>query len=185
MFARQGHQERKPHETDRAADKGTFLLLVTCCLSPLIPAAAQDVLDVDLWPLDQRAAQHHNRFAVDVPHRFSTSTHGEWTANGATRAWTYSVRIPYAVSMSFYVWPVELPGSAQLTVAGISASSTYRSSDVPRASLWSRPLLGDTLTFTLSVSAVDVSKVRFEVVSLQAGYRALSRGVPDHPSYRR
>jgi hypothetical protein len=164
---------------------GSLLLIVTSWLAPLNPAAAQDVLDVDLRPLIEDAARHRTRFAVEVPDRFSTSTHGTWTAGGATRDWTYSVRVPSAVSMSFYAMPVQLPASARLTVSGAEASSTYRASDVARASIWSRPLLGDTLTFKLTVSAADASKVRFEVVSLQAGYRGLSPGVPDHPYYKR
>jgi hypothetical protein len=162
-----------------------LVFLLACCVSPPIAVAAQDVLNIDLAPLIEKEAQHRNHFAVDVPDRFSSATHGVWTTTGAVREWTYSVRIPSAVSMSFHGWPVELPASARLTVAGGSASSTYLAPDISGASLWSRPLLGDTLTLTLSVNAADVPKVRLEVLSLQAGYRGLSHDVPDHPSYRR
>jgi hypothetical protein len=162
-----------------------LLFFVVNSLLVLTPAAAQEVLRVDLDPLIEQAARHRDRFAVDVPHRFTTSTFGEWSFTGSTREWTYSVRIPSAVSMSFYAPLVQLPPSAELIVTGSSASATYRASDLSHASLWGRPLLGDTLTFRISVAAGDASNVQFEVVSLQAGYRGLSRDVPDHPTYRR
>ncbi|HKP66150.1 MAG TPA: hypothetical protein VJX31_05950, partial [Casimicrobiaceae bacterium] len=113
-----------------------LLLIVTCCLAPLGLAAAQEVVGVDLKPLIEEAAKHRNRFAVNVPHRFSTTTHGEWTTREGTRDWTYSVRIPTAVSMSFYAVPVRLPESAQVTVTGVDASATYRASDIARGSIW-------------------------------------------------
>lgn len=167
---------------------GSLLILVACCFTPLRAAAPVEaptqVLSIDLAPLIKQSAQHRERFAVDVPQRISTATQGEWTASGSMRYWTYRVRIPGAVSMSFHAGQVVLPASAQLTVEGASGRSTYSAHDVRRAAIWSRPLLGDRLSLTLAVSAAEQSSVAFEILSLQAGYRGLSSGAPDHPYYK-
>jgi hypothetical protein len=43
---------------------------------------------------------------------------------------------------------------------------------------------GDALQFELSVPEIDRSKVALNVISLQAGYRAIGPGVQEHPYYR-
>ena len=43
---------------------------------------------------------------------------------------------------------------------------------------------GDTLTFSLSVSTSEATRVRLQIDSMQAGYRSLGAGVPDHPHYQ-
>ncbi len=42
---------------------------------------------------------------------------------------------------------------------------------------------GDTLSFSLSVNSSEADRVHFQIDSLQAGYRSLGSGVPDHPHY--
>jgi hypothetical protein len=159
-------------------------LFMLCGVVPAYAAAPVEELKVDLAPLIEASAPKANRFAVNVPHLVSAADDGEWTGSGATRTWTYRVRIPSAVSMSFHAPLVRLPGSAVLRVAGREASTTYRHGDAARGTLWGRPLLGDTLAFSLTVDAEEVSAVHFAVGSLQAGYRALSRDIPDHPHYK-
>lgn len=163
---------------------GSWLLLLAWILAPLAAAAEIETLNVDLAPLIGQAAQHRERFAVNVPHRISSVTQGMWTTNAGTSQWTYAVRIPTSVSMSFHAANVVLPPSARLTVTSSKVSSTYRAGDVHGSVLWSRPLLGDTLNFTLTVNASEAAGVRLEVDSLQAGYRALAGRAPDHPAYK-
>jgi lysyl endopeptidase len=60
----------------------------------------------------------------------------------------------------------------------------YRARDVSRGGLWSRPLPGDTLTLSLTVSSTDAARVQIEIASFQAGYRSLGGVFPDNPHYR-
>jgi len=75
-----------------------LLVLAVCALlvgSPVLLAAPRvDVLSADLNPLIDRAAAFPTRFAVDVPHAVSPSTHGEWTTSGTVDTWRYATRIP-------------------------------------------------------------------------------------------
>jgi lysyl endopeptidase len=169
----------------RTSPLACLVALAVCCMSAVHAAAPVDVVEVDLAALIDRAAQQRNRFAVDVPHAVTASTHGEWESIGTTRRWTYSVRIPTAVSMSFHAARFSLPPSAVLTLTGTNANATYTARDANRGGLWARPLRGDTLTFSLSVDAAEANAVRLEIASFQAGYRSLGGSVPDHPRYKR
>jgi lysyl endopeptidase len=138
---------------------------VVALLATLVVSIAQaETLDVDLNQLIDAAAASKNRFAVDIPYPVS-----------GTNAWVYSVRIPGAVSMSFHASDVTLPGNAALTVTAGNITTTYRGHN---GALWGPPLLGDTLTFTLSGEGASI-----HIQSFQAGYRALGGVVPDHPHY--
>ena len=86
--------------------------------------------------------------------------------------------------MSFHALNIALPPSAVLTVSGARASFRYTARDVSRNGLWGRPTPGDSLSFSLSVDSSEANRVHLEIESLQAGYRALGGGVPDHPHYR-
>lgn len=103
--------------------------------------------------------------------------------HGDRATWRYTVRIPTAISMSFHADKVSLPSSAQLTVTGISSFS-YRARDVRKGAIWSRITPGPMLDFALTVAAVDRSRVVFDILTLQAGYRSLGPGVADHPLYK-
>src|SRR5215467_8840548 len=104
-------------------------------------APGPEVLDIDLPPLIDRSVEYPSRFAVDVPHPVSTADAGTWTQNGTSSTWTYSIRVPTAVSMSFHATTVKLPPSAVLTVTGQNGvSASYRGRVVARSGLWSRPL---------------------------------------------
>src|SRR5579862_3298859 len=91
--------------------KGTYvlaaLLILLCRAFP--PAMAQEVLSTDLSPLIDQSAPFPTRFAVDVPHPVSTTSAGTWTQNGTRSTWTYSIRIPTAVSLSFHAPELSLP----------------------------------------------------------------------------
>jgi hypothetical protein len=133
----------------------------------LVSVVHAETLSVDLNALIASAAASESRFAVDIAHPVSGSD-----------TWTYSVRIPGAVSMSFHAPAVSLPGDSALTVTSGSATTIYHARDINQGGLWGRPLLGDTLTFTLTGHGASV-----HIQSFQAGYRALGGVVPDHPHY--
>ena len=139
---------------------------VVAVLATLVVSVARaDTLDVDLNQLIDAAATAKNRFAVDIPHPVS-----------GTNTWVYSVRIPGAVSMSFHASDLSLPGDSVLTVTAGNVATTYRGHN---GELWGRPLLGDTLTFTLSGAGASI-----HIESFQAGYRALGGATADNPHYR-
>jgi hypothetical protein len=133
----------------------------------LVSAAHAETLNVDLNSLIDAAAASKNRFAVDIAHPVSGSD-----------AWAYSVRIPGAISMSFHASELSLPGDAVLTVTSGSTTTTYHARDINQGGLWGRPLLGDTLNFTLSGHSASI-----RIQTFQAGYRAVGNVVPDNPHF--
>jgi hypothetical protein len=162
-----------------------IVALLLLALGPIAVAATpRDTLTVDLRPLIDSAAQYPTRFAVDIAHPASSQTHGVWTRTGNKAVWTYGVRIPTAVSMSFHASSTVLPSSATLVVRAGTVTYRYTSRDVHRGQLWSRIAIGDTLTFELTVAVSDRDSVVLDIASLQAGYRGLNNRVPDHPYYR-
>lgn len=158
--------------------------LALCWALPAFAAAAVDTLRVDLNPLIDSAAKSPQQFAVNIPHAVSSAAQGTWSRHGSTSTWVYSVRIPTAVSMSFHASSAVLPPSAALTVSSAGAAVRYVARDVARSGLWGRPMPGDTLNFSLTVDSSEANRVRLQIDSLQAGYRSLGGGVPDHPHYR-
>jgi lysyl endopeptidase len=146
--------------------------------------APLDTVNVNLDSLIDAAAHDQSRFAVNIPHAISSSTRG-WSRTGNTSTWTYSVRVPTAVSMSFHASQLALPASAVLTVTTGSMSAQYLAKDINRGGLWSRPLVGDTLTLSLSVDTAEASQALLQIDTLQAGYRGLGGGVADHQHYQR
>src|SRR4029077_7855477 len=98
--------------------------------------------------------------------------------------WVYSVRVLTAISMSFHATTARLPPDAVLSVSAGRKSFRYTARNVSRSGLWGRPMPGDTLTFSLSVSASEANRVRLYIDSMQAGYRSLGAGVSDHPHYQ-
>jgi lysyl endopeptidase len=148
------------------------------------PAAAVFVVRADLGSLIRAAADSPVQFAVPVPHAASTATSGSWSLAGGEATWRYAVQVPTAVSLSFHAIAASLPDSATLLVSGGQATTSYRAADVHRGELWSRIHAGDTLELTLTVAAADRDRVALQIVSLQAGFRAIGPGVADHPVYR-
>ncbi len=146
------------------------------------PAAPPVVLGIDLRPLIAQSAGQRERFAVDVPRSVEVSSDGRWSRSASARVWSYTLQIPGAVSMSFHASGIVLPPSAALTVSGSRASVTYRTWEVRSGELWSRPLIGDTLTLRLSVSPAEARLVQFRIDSFQAGYRGLG-GIANHPYF--
>jgi hypothetical protein len=162
---------------------GCLAAVLFCCVSPARAATAH-ILDVDLPALIDQVADQPERFAVNVPQRIAASTEGQWTSSGTTRIWNYSVQVPTAVSLSFHASHFALPASAVLTVSGTRATVVYRAHDVSRGGLWARPMVGDTLSLSLSVAASEAQDVQFELDGIQAGYRGLG-GLPSHPYFVR
>jgi lysyl endopeptidase len=167
---------------ERAGGRSITAALFLLAAAPGAWGAAE-TLDVDLDPLIEAASRHADRFAVDVPHRISPASHGEWSTEGPRRVWRHTVRIPGAVSLSFVASRARLPASATLSVVAGSASSTYRAGDTFRGGLASRIARGDTLHLELAVDAQDADAVDLAIESLQAGYRGLAGGVADHPRF--
>jgi hypothetical protein len=168
------------------AGKGTYVLAAILMLlwGVTTSAVAQEVLSTDLAPLIDQSAQFPTRFAVDVPHTVSTANAGTWTQSGTRSTWTYSIRIPTAVSMSFHASGLSLPGDAELTVTGKNgAGVSYKARDIVRGGLWSRLFPGDSLALSLSVSASERPAAAVQIASFQAGYRSLGGTVQDNPHY--
>lgn len=138
----------------------------------------------DLGSLIRAAAGSPAQFAVPVAHAASTATAGSWSVVDGEASWHYTVQVPTAVSLSFHAVGASFPESATLLVSGREASSSYRAADLHRGELWSRIHAGDTLELTLTVSAAERDQVTMQIVSLQAGYRAIGPGVVDHPVYQ-
>ena len=159
------------------------MVLAWFCTAPVFAATPIDEVHVDLNPLIDTAARSQEQFAVNIPRAVSTSSQGSWSKRGSSSTWVYSVRIPTAISMSFHAAGVVLPPSAVLTVSTARTTARYSARDVSRSGLWGRPLPGDLVNFSLSVNSVEASLVRFQIDSLQAGYRSLGGGVSDHPHY--
>ena len=161
-----------------------WIFVALCWSLPVFATPAVDVVRIDLNPLIDEAAHARVQFAVNVPHPASSSAQGTWSRHGATSTWVYSTRVPTAISMSFHASSAVLPPSAVLTVSTQQANFKYVARDVTRRGLWGRPMPGDTLNFSLSVNSSEADRVQFHIDSLQAGYRSLGSGVPDHPHYQ-
>jgi hypothetical protein len=159
-------------------------ILVATFAGPGLAAVPVHIVKSDLRPLIRAGAQSSVQFAVLVPYVVSPTTGGTWSSAGSIATWTYAVQVPTAISLSFRAIRSSLPPSAILVVRGVSTTTTYRTRDLHRGDLWSRIQPGDALQFELSVPAMDRSKVTLNVISLQAGYRAIGPEVQDHPYYR-
>jgi hypothetical protein len=160
------------------------LLLLALIGNPAHALPSVDVIKVDLDPLIDVASRQAVRFAVAVPYEVSIGHQGQWHDSAGTSTWTYSARIPTAVSMSFHASTIRLPASAVLEVTGARSSVSYRARDARFGELWARPLIGDEVTVSISVSKSERSQVRFDIDSFQAGYRSLGHATQDHPYYR-
>jgi len=167
----------------RIARLAAWIALALCFTTPILAATAIDTVRANLDPLIDLAARSPVQFAVNIPHAASSSAQGNWSQHGSLSTWTYSAQIPTAISMSFHAPEVVLPPSAVLTVSSARTTVRYVARDVRRTGLWGRPLPGDTVNFSLSVNSTEASRVLFQIDSLQAGYRSLGGGVPDHPHY--
>jgi lysyl endopeptidase len=159
-----------------------FLLSASALVAHSAPSINR--LNVDISPLIDEAARYPDRFAVDVVHPISAATMGAWTTNGGVSTWTYAVRIDTAISMAFHASSISLPPSAELKVTGASGSVSYAARDVRRGELWSRHVVGSTLSLSLTVKSTERAQVRFEIQSLQAGYRGIAGVIADNPHYR-
>ena len=167
----------------RFTSLAAWIALAFCCTTPVLAATAIDTVRVDLNPLIDLAARSPEQFAVNIPRAVSSSAQGSWSQQGSLSTWVYSARIPTAISMSFHASGVVLPPSAVLTVSTAGTTARYVARDVNRNGLWGRPLPGELVNFSLSVNSAEAGRVRFHIDSLQAGYRSLGSGVPDHPHY--
>jgi hypothetical protein len=160
-----------------------FAILVIAFAAGARAGVPLHIVKSDLKPLIRAGAKSPTQFAVQVPYTASTANTGTWSVSGDRATWHYAVRIPTAVSLSFHAARARLPASAALTVRGISTTTVYHGKDLHHAELWSRIQPGDTLELALSVSVGERSSTLLEIVSLQAGYRALGAGAVDHPYY--
>src|SRR5579862_9139197 len=167
------------------------LICLLACLSvrpagaaSLPVATSVDTIRVDLNPLIDTATHSAEQFAVNVPHSVSSGSDGSWSTRAGVSTWVYSVRVPTAISMSFHATTARLPPDAVLSVSAGRKTFRYTAPNVSRSGLWGRPMPGDTLTFSLSVSASEANRVRLYIDSMQAGYRSLGAGVSDHPHYQ-
>jgi hypothetical protein len=142
------------------------------------------IVKTDLKPGIRAGILSPVQFAVLVPHAVSTASSGTWSTSGGKATWQYAVEVPTAVSISFHATRSSLPSSAVLVVRGAKTTVSYRAHDLHRGELWSRIQPGEAVELTLTVAAAERNKVALNIVSLQAGYRALGPGVEDHAYYR-
>lgn len=168
------------------ASRVTACVLALCTFGTVHAAVTVHTVNVDLTQKIDVAVAKRERFAVDIPHAASSATTGSWQRADGQSIWRYAVRIPTAVSMSFHAGSFRLPGGASLTVSGTDGTRfTYTGTDGGRGELWSRVHRGDTLTFELRVSSALESQVDLALTSVQAGYRGIGGGAPDHPHFRK
>jgi hypothetical protein len=162
----------------------TLAILLAMFAGPVPAAVPVHIVTSDLRPLIRAGAKSPVQFAVLVPHTVSTTTGGSWSSAAGVATWKYAVQVPTAISLSFHATKSSLPPSAVLVVRGTSTTTSYKARNLHRGDLWSRIQPGDALQFELTVAAADRDKLMLNVVSLQAGYRAIGPGVQDHPYYR-
>jgi hypothetical protein len=174
---------RMKNKTKSISFSGVLVAAFVCFALPA-RSATPVTLNLDLPTLIDKAAEQPERFAVNVAQRVSSATDGEWQSNGSVSVWTYELRVPSAVSMSFHAARFALPQTAALTVSGSRARVSYRAGDVSRGGLWSRPLVGESLALSVTVPSADAAKVQIILDSVQVGYRGLG-GVPSHPYFAR
>jgi hypothetical protein len=174
-----------PSHLKRRLRRFVLCAVLTSAPAALLAGPRTEALSTDLAPLIERAAEHPHRFAVEIPHAATTSSHGEWLTVGTDSVWRYSLQIPGAVSMSFHAEPVTLPASARLRVTVGGADYVYGATDVQRGGLWSRIGRGDTLEFELTVATRELSQLRFAITGVQAGYRGLGADTRNHPHFDR
>lgn len=143
-------------------------------------------LDVDLEAQIEAAASERERFAVDVPHAATIADSGSWTRANGVSTWSYRIVIPSAVSMSFHADRFSLPSGAALTMRGASGSATtYTNISGGSGELWGRTARGNSLDLELRVATRDEAAAELTLASVQAGFRVLGGGAPDHPHYRK
>ncbi len=146
-------------------------------------ASLRDEVAVDFPAEIDRVAGIPERFAIELPFTAGVTTRGTWSTSGNLRIWQWEVRVPGAVSLSFHAGRASLPAGALLSVSGGGREYRYGPASINRGELWSRIARGDTLTFTLTVSAADVDSVVLDIAGLQAGFRSLGGAGPNHPHY--
>jgi hypothetical protein len=161
-----------------------FATIIASSAAAAVAVVPVHIVKTDIRPLIRAGATSPTQFAVQVPYAISTTNAGNWSVENGRATWHYAVRIPTAVSLSFYANQVKLPASAVLAVHGPATTVAYRGNDVHRAELWSRIQPGDTLEFSLSVLVAEQASTLLKIVSFQAGYRALGAGVQNHPYFR-
>ena len=142
-----------------------------------------DRIPVDLEPLIAVAAHNPAAFAVPVQHKVTSSEAGQWSEIDGVATWTYSVRIPGAVSISFHADSLLLPSDAVLTAVAGNEEYVYHGRQLGSGSLWSHIAPGDTLSLQLSMPAQERPSSSMSIDEFQAGYRGLG-GASSHPYYR-
>jgi lysyl endopeptidase len=159
-------------------------LMGACGLAQGATAPALETYRVNLNPLIDRAVQHRDQFAVDVARRVTSEINGSWRIEQDTATWTYSIRIPAAVSMAFHASRLRLPADGILEMTAPGHTYTYRGKDLRRAELWSRLAQGDQIALRMSVPAAERHQTLLEIASFQAGYRSLAPGLDDNAHYK-
>jgi MYXO-CTERM domain-containing protein len=162
----------------RLAIVGTLALFVANA------APGPDQLRLNLDPLIDAAAPNPAQFAVEVPHRITLDTHGGWHDAGGYRVWNYELRVPSAVSLSFYAPVVHLPAGATLAISGGDVRAVHFAEEAAGGRLWSHIVPGDSISLELAVPAGFDMPLELSIERLQVGYRALAPGMIDHPRFQ-
>src|SRR5581483_8057802 len=161
-----------------------LVALIALSISPLALAGlAVETVDVDLKPLIAQAAHNPGAFAVPVPRQVTTAASGEWVEQGGVATWSFRIRIPEAVSISFHAREIRLPPDAVLTVLAADQVYVYTAKQLAAGELWSHIAPGNSLELRLRLPARERSVADLRIDQFQAGYRGLG-GAPSHPYYR-
>jgi hypothetical protein len=163
---------------------GVALLLLLGVCGTAWGTEALETYRVNLDPLIDRAVRHPDQFAVDVARRITSETSGSWRADQETATWTYSIRIPSAVSLAFHASRLKLPADGTLSMIAAGQTYTYRGRDLRRADLWSRLAKGDQFSLRIVVPAAERHQTLLEIASFQAGYRSLAPGLDDNAHFK-
>ena len=159
------------------------ILLLSLFARDAWATATIDRVSVHLEPLIAEAAHNPAAFAVPVQHRVTSGESGQWNEIDGVATWTYWVRIPGAVSISFHADSLQLPSDAVLTAAAGDQVYVYTSKQLGSGSMWSHIASGDTLSLRLSLPATERQAATLSIDEFEAGYRGLG-GAASHPYYR-
>lgn len=168
-----------------------FRVCVTAAACLFVPvvhgqeAVSLQTLNVDLTPLVESLGDSPTRFAVPIRASADLTRSGRWTESGGLSRWRHSMRVPSAVSMSLLADRINLPRGAVLKVSNGEVSFQYTADDIIQGRLWSRLVRGDRIDLELTVPTTLRGSARLVISELQAGYRAISRGQRNHPSFDR
>lgn len=164
----------------------TLAFFITALFSAHVPASAPaDVLPFGLneavtnTKASPSTSTPTNQFAKGFAHHVSSRSHGEWRfVDDGYREfarWEYTARAPDALSLSVHFGELNLPSGTTLRLTSDrGATETIKSHDAEAGLVFSSPLEGDELTFSLTAPRAVAENVHVEILQWNVGFRELS-----------